>query len=105
METTDFITRGSPIPGLGTSPEVDAVAFALSASQTSDPIQVGSTTAIIHIVERQDVTGDAFATVQESLRIEILTERQNRFFSTYMSKAVQRMHIEINEDTLLQVTT
>ncbi len=105
VETTDFITRGSPIPSLGVSPEVDAVAFTLSASQTSDPIQVGSTAAIIHIVERQDVTGDAFAVVQESLRIEILTERQNRFFSTYMRKAVQRMHIEINEDTLLQVTT
>ena len=104
VETTELITRGSPIPGLGISPEVDAVAFSLPNGQTSDPVQVSSTAAVIHVIERQDVTDEEFAAAQESLRSEILVERQNRFFNAYMSKAMQRMSIDVDVDTLLQLT-
>ena len=104
VETTELITRGSAIPGLGISPEVDAVAFSLPTGQTSDPVQVGSTAAVIHVIERQDVTDEESAAAQESLRSEILVERQNRFFSAYMSKAMQQMSIEVDVGTLLQVT-
>ena len=103
VETTELITRGSPITGLGISPEVDAVAFSLPSGETSDPVQVGSAVAVIHVIERQDVIDEEFAVVQEMLRSEILLERQNRFFSSYMSRAMERMTIEVNEETLLQV--
>ena len=80
------------------------MAFSLPTGQTSDPVQVGSTAAVIHVIERQDVTDEESAAAQESLRSEILVERQNRFFSAYMSKAMQQMSIEVDVDTLLQVT-
>ena len=103
VETTELITRGLPIAGLGINHEVDAVAFSLLIGETSDPVQVGSAVAVIHVIERQDVIDEEFAAVQETLRSETLLERQNRFFSSYMSRAMERMTIEVNEETLLQV--
>ena len=105
VETTELITRGSPVAGLGVSPELDAAAFSLASGETSDPVQVGSTTAIVHVMERQEVTDAEFAAARETLRDELLLERRNRFFSAYMVQAKQRMRIDINPETLLQVTT
>ena len=105
IETTELITRGSPIVGLGVSPELDAAAFSLASGETSDPVQVGSTMAIIHVVERQEVADAEFAAAREAFRDELLVERRNRFFSAYMVQAKQRMRIDINPEALLQVTT
>ena len=105
VETTELITRGSVVAGLGVSPELDAAAFSLASGETSDPVQVGSTTAIVHVMERQEVTDAEFAAARETFRDELLLERRNRFFSAYMVQAKQRMRIDINPETLLQVTT
>ena len=105
VETTDLITRGSPVAGLGVSPELDAVAFSLASGETSDPVQVGSTMAIVHVMERQGVADAEFAAARETFRDELLLQRRNRFFSAYMVQAKERMRIDINPETLLQVTT
>ena len=105
VETTELITRGSVVAGLGVSPELDAAAFSLASGETSDPVQVGSTMAIVHVMERQEVTDAEFAAARETFRDELLLERRNRFFSAYMVQAKQRMRIDINPETLLQVTT
>ena len=105
IETTELITRGSPIVGLGVSPELDAAAFSLASGETSDPVQVGSTMAIVHVMEWQEVADAEFAAAREAFRDELLLERRNRFFSAYMVQAKQRMRIDINPEALLQVTT
>ena len=105
VETTELITRGSTVAGLGVSPELDAAAFSLASGETSDPVQVGSTVAIVHIMERQEVTDAEFAAARETFRDERLLERRTRFFSAYMVQAKQRMKIDINPEALLQLTT
>ena len=105
VETTELITRGSLVAGLGVSPELDAVAFSLASGETSDPVQVGSTMAIVHVMEQQEVTDADFAAARKTFGDELLLERRNRFFSAYMVQAKQRMRIDINPETLLQVTT
>ena len=105
VETTELITRGSRVAGLGVSPELDAVAFSLASGETSDPVQVGSTMAIVHVVERQEVTDVELAAARETFRDELLSQRRNRFFGAYMSRAMERMTIEEFPETLLQVTT
>ena len=55
------------------------------------------------VIERKDVAPDEFAKQKDSLRSEILNERKNKFFATYMTKARQRMKINVNRDTIAQI--
>jgi len=49
------------------------------------------------------VTPDKFRTAKELFRSELLTERRNRFFGAYMTRAKQKMAITINEDIVKKV--
>jgi peptidyl-prolyl cis-trans isomerase D len=100
VKTTELITRDSPIPDIGISPEVEAAAFSLPVGGVSEPIEAGGVTAVIRVVEREEPNFDELAEEREELRLELLMDRQNRFFSAYMVKAKQRMNIEVNRQAL-----
>jgi peptidyl-prolyl cis-trans isomerase D len=97
---TELIARGSALPDVGASPDVDRVAFALPAGGVSDPIETSDGTVIVRVVERDDVTPDEMRQAREAFRAELLAERQGRFFSAYMGKAKERMRVEINSEVL-----
>lgn len=104
VETTaDLVPRGTALPGIGISPAVDRVAFSLPPGATSDPIVTDTAAVVVAVVKRQDVTEAELAAGREELRQELLADRRNRFFSAYMTKAKQRMRIEINRDVLQQI--
>ena len=46
---------------------------------------------------------DEFRTAKETFRAELINERRNRFFSAYMSRAKERMAIEIDQDVVRRV--
>jgi peptidyl-prolyl cis-trans isomerase D len=100
---TELVARGSAIPDIGVSPEVDRAVFALPAGSVSDPIQTTDGTVIVRVVERDDVTPEELKQAQEAFRAELLNERRARFFSAYMGKAKERMKVEINNDVLRRV--
>jgi peptidyl-prolyl cis-trans isomerase D len=102
-KTTDLIARGAPIGDAGISPAVEAVAFTLPAGAVSDPIQTDNGAVIVKVVERKDVTPDEIRSGRQQLRTEVINERRNRFFSTYMSKAREKMRININNAIVAQV--
>lgn len=104
-KTTDFIRRGTPLPDIGVSPAVDAVAFRLAPGQTSDPIETETGVVILRVTERKSVTPAELAKGRATLRAELLEGRRTRFFSAYMAKAKERMRIEINRQTFQQVMT
>jgi peptidyl-prolyl cis-trans isomerase D len=104
LTTTDLIARGSPIPELGVSPAVDSAAFSLPPGAVSDPIATPQGTAIIRVVERQDVDDEQISAGREQLRDELINQRRDRFFSGYMLKAKEGLRIEIRQDTLTRVT-
>ena len=56
---TQLIARGSPLPDVGVSAEVDKIAFSLPAGGVSEPIATATGTVIVRVAERQDVTPDA----------------------------------------------
>jgi peptidyl-prolyl cis-trans isomerase D len=99
-KTTDLIPRDSPIPDVGASPAVDAVAFALPAGAVSDPIVTDTATAIVKVLEKVEVSTDEWNNNKDRFREEVLSDRRNRFFSAYMSKAKQKMKIEVNREAL-----
>jgi peptidyl-prolyl cis-trans isomerase D len=99
-KTTDLIPRDSPIPDVGASPAVDAVAFALPAGAVSDPIATDTATAIVKVLEKVEVSTDEWNNNKDRFREEVLSDRRNRFFSAYMSKAKQKMKIEVDREAL-----
>jgi peptidyl-prolyl cis-trans isomerase D len=102
--TTELVAREAALPDIGISPEVDKVAFGLPAGAVSDPIATGDGTVIARVDERDEVTADEFRQGREAFRAELLGERRNRFFTSYMNKAKARLTVEIKQDVLRRVT-
>ena len=100
---TELVARGSALPDVGVSAEVERVAFSLPAGSVSDPIQTTDGTAIIRVVEKDDVTPDELRQAREAFRAELLNERRSRFFAAYMGKAKEKMRVEIKSDVLRRV--
>jgi len=100
---TQLIARGSPLPDIGVSPEVDNAVFALPAGSVSQPVSTASGTVIVRVAEREDVTPDAMRQARETFRSQLLGERKDRFFSAYMTKAKQGMKIQVNSDVAKRI--
>jgi peptidyl-prolyl cis-trans isomerase D len=100
---SQLITRGSPLPDIGVSPEVDAVAFSLPSGGVSDPISTSNGSVIVRVAERQDVTPDQLRQAKETFRTQLLNERRDLFFSSYMTKAKQQMKIQVNGDVARRI--
>jgi peptidyl-prolyl cis-trans isomerase D len=99
-ETTELITRDAPIPGLGQAPQVIEAAFSMAQGAVSDPITTDTGTAIIKVVEKQQVTPEEITNNKDRFREELLNDKKNRFFSAYMGKAKQKMRIEVNREAM-----
>jgi peptidyl-prolyl cis-trans isomerase D len=100
---TELVPRGTAIPDIGVSPEVDRIAFSLPTGSVSDPIQTADGTVIVRVVNRDEVTPDELKQAQEAFRADLLNERRARFFSAYMGKAKEKMKVEINTDVIRRV--
>jgi parvulin-like peptidyl-prolyl isomerase len=104
-KTTELIARGSPIPDLGAAPAVEDVAFKLGAGAVSDPIVTETGTAVIKVLEKKEVTPAEWTSAKDHFRDELLTDRRNRFYGAYMTKAKQRMKIDFYRETLQRATS
>jgi peptidyl-prolyl cis-trans isomerase D len=102
-ESTELLARGATIPQAGASPAVDAAAFSLPVGGVSDPITTDNGTVVIKVLEKKEVTSAELSAGKQQLRDELRNERKSRFFSSYMSKARERMKININREALAQV--
>jgi peptidyl-prolyl cis-trans isomerase D len=103
VKPTDLIARGSALPDLGISPEIDKVVFGLPVGAVSDPISTPQGTAIVRVVQKEPVTDAQVAAGMDATREELLNQRRDRFFSGYMVKAKEKLNININQETLARV--
>jgi parvulin-like peptidyl-prolyl isomerase len=104
VKTTDLIARGAPIADLGVSPAVDAVAFTLPVNGVSDPVVTDNGAAVVKVLEKNNAAAGEFDKQKDTLKTEMLNERKQRFYASYMANARKRMNIKINRDTLAQLT-
>jgi peptidyl-prolyl cis-trans isomerase D len=102
-KTTDLIARGAPVADAGASPALDAAAFALPAGGVSDPIVTDNGAVVVKVLEKKEVTPTELASGKQAVRDEMVNERRNRFYSAYMTKARDKMQININRETLAQL--
>jgi peptidyl-prolyl cis-trans isomerase D len=103
VKTTDLIARGAPVGDAGVSPAIDAVAFTLPAGAVSDPIVTDTATVIVKVLERKDPTPAELDSAKETTKTEMLNERRNRFYASYMNKAREKMKINVYREVLAQV--
>jgi peptidyl-prolyl cis-trans isomerase D len=102
---TDLITRGAAIPDIGTNPEVDKAAFSLPVGGVSGPIATADGTVIVKVLQREEVTQDQVKSGSETFRAELLNERRSNFFNSYMSKAKERMKVEVKPEVITRITS
>jgi len=99
-KSTELITRDAPVPDLGVAPEVLEAAFAMPVGAVSDPLTTDAGTIVFKVVAKEEVTPAQWASNQDEFRAQLLQDRRNRFFASYMIKAKQKMKIELNRETL-----
>ena len=99
-KSSELVARGAALPEIGVNAQVEKAAFALDAGAVSDPIVTADGATIVKLVERQSVKPDEMAASRESVRQDLLDERRSGFFTAYMTKARQRMKIELNREVL-----
>ncbi|HEY7499623.1 MAG TPA: peptidyl-prolyl cis-trans isomerase [Vicinamibacterales bacterium] len=100
---TDFVARNSTIPDIGMSPAVDAAAFSLPQGGVSDPITTDNGAVIVKVLEKKGPTPDEVKNGRETVKNELLNQQRQRFFTSYMTKARERMTIRSNPQVLAQV--
>ncbi len=108
VKTTDLVTRGTAYPDVGVSEAIDQVAFSLKAGATSQPIDTATAAVVVHVDQHQDIDPQALAAQRETLRAQLLQQRQSDFFAAYMSKAMKNMQVNYDESvvtTLIGSTT
>jgi parvulin-like peptidyl-prolyl isomerase len=103
VKTTDLCSRGAPIPDVGASPAINAAAFALAANAVSDPIMTDNGPVIVKVLEKKEPTAEEIAAGKDALKTELLNERRNRFYATYMTKARERMRVTVNRERIAQL--
>ena len=99
-KTTELIAQDAPIPDIGVAPAVDDVAFKLAVGAVSDPIATDTGAAVIKVLEKKQVTPEEWTSSKDRFREELLADRRNRFFSSYMAKAKLKMKIDVNREAL-----
>ncbi len=103
VKSTEFIARGAAIADVGISPAVDAVAFKMQPNEVSEPIVTDNGTVIVKVLERQDPAPADLTSGKSTLKTELLNESRNRFYASYMSKARDRMKVNVNRELIAQL--
>ena len=103
VKTTELIARDSPIPDVGISSQVDAVAFALPVGAISQPIKTDNAMVVVRVVDKKEPTPAEYAAEKAKTHDDLVNERRSRFFSAYMVKAKQAMTITVNREALQKV--
>ena len=102
VSTSDAIARGAAVPGVGLNAAGEAVAFSLSAGETSDPVLTGNSAVILHVHERQEATAADFQATRETLRNDMIAEQQGQFYAAYLENVKARIRIDVRLDVFAQ---
>jgi parvulin-like peptidyl-prolyl isomerase len=79
---------------------VTEAAFTLAPGTVSQPIATDTGSAVIKVLNKQEVSPQELAANKQKFRDDLLADRRNRFFAAYMTKAKQKMRIEVNREAV-----
>jgi peptidyl-prolyl cis-trans isomerase D len=108
IKTSDLVTRGATLPEFGLIADLDKEMFTLPLGKPGTPTTLAGKTLAFAVKERQDIKPEEMKAAIETLRTELLPNKQDQYFGAYIQEAKKRMEdagdIEINETVLAQLT-
>ena len=107
VKTSDLLTRSASIPEFGSIAELDKEMFTLPLAKAGTPITVAGKTLAFAVKERQEFNPDEMKKSMDTLRVELLPERRERYFNAYIQEVRKKMEtnkqIKINDAVLTQI--
>ena len=100
--SSEPLSRGGTFPEVGANAAVEALAFSLPVGGVSDVIEAGNAAAIIQVVERQDVVPAVFDAEKKELEAEMLGQRRQQFYSSYLANVATSLAVSIDEAALTE---
>jgi peptidyl-prolyl cis-trans isomerase D len=94
-QESDWITRKSVIPNIGSDPAVLGAAFALqNINDISLPIQYQRGTAIVELLDKSSPGLEQFNEVQDSVRVAVLQAKHQDVYNRWFDNMVNNAKIE-----------
>ncbi len=100
IDSSEPLSRGGTFPEVGANAAVEAVAFSLPVGGVSDAIEAGNVAAVIQVVDREDVIPAVFEDEKEELETEILGQRRQQFYASYLANVATSLAVSIDEAAL-----
>lgn len=86
--TSEFFKRRDPVGELGSEPEVNRVAFELSAAQAiaPEPVQTAKGYCVIRLVEQRPPAAEGFEAERPQVAERLLQQKKYRFWESWMKE-------------------
>jgi peptidyl-prolyl cis-trans isomerase D len=107
VKTSELLTRGASLPEFGAITELDKEMFSLPLGKAGTPVTVAGKTLAFDVKERQEINPEEMKKSQDTIRNEMLPERQDQYFRAYIQEVKKKMEtskqIKINEPIVNQI--
>jgi len=102
IKHTGLFKRNTPIPDIGSDPQVTQAAFQLaSAGDTSkDPVKGGAGYYLLRLVERKTPAADGFESEKESIKAMLLQQKQRTVMQDWIDARKADSEIKIEKEYL-----
>lgn len=96
LKTSELVGRTQTVPDLGNMSGPASAAFNMKSGEISGPLNLGTTQAVIQIVERQDpsTSDPEFAKMRDQLREKLAGEKRQQVITLFLSNLSARLEKE-----------
>jgi len=96
VKTSELVTRASMVPDLGAMGGPAGVAFSLKQGEISGPLNLGKSTGVLQVVERQEPSASdpQFATERDQLRQQLVQQKRQELVGKFVEDLSMRLQKE-----------
>ena len=104
MKTSDFVLPDGQVPDIGSMSGQASVAFNMKAGDISGPINSGSNSAVLSVLEVQKPSEADYASKRDQIRDQLVQAKQQEIFGLFISNLRDQMEksgkIKINQEEM-----
>ena len=104
-KTVNEHKRNQYLSIVGENPEIDQLVFSLPIEESSDPIEFEGGYVLIKVQDRKEVTREDLEKDKETEKQNLLEEKRNKFFLSYITKLREEYRVEIKYDIFLKISS
>jgi len=90
-KTSDFVAPDGQVPDIGAMSGSASLAFGLKPGEISQPINNGTTGAVLSVVDRQAATEQDFAAKKDQIREALSQQKQQEVFAVFVANLRESM--------------